>query len=108
MSPRRKAFTERINVFFTREQLENIKFRAEEMGISVSAYVRFAVLKEIGIFATTNKEATQQKIPELELLIETLKSTDDKDEKAILLESYVQQKGSIPDVYGDRIMAALN
>lgn len=47
MSPRTKEFTERINVFFSAEQLEKIKAKAEKMGISVSAYVRIIVLKEI-------------------------------------------------------------
>ena len=48
MSPRTKEFTERINVFFTPEQLERIKKSADKLGISVSAYVRMVVLKEIG------------------------------------------------------------
>lgn len=47
MSPRTKEFTERINVFFAPSQLEQIKHNAEIMGISVSAYVRIMVLKEL-------------------------------------------------------------
>lgn len=47
MSPRMKEFTERINVFFTPEQLERIKDKADKLGISVSAYVRMIVLKEV-------------------------------------------------------------
>ena len=48
MSPRIKEFTERINVFFTPEQLEKIKREADKLGISVSAYIRMVVLKKIG------------------------------------------------------------
>lgn len=48
MSPRTKVNTERINVFFTPEQLKKIKREADKLGISVSAYVRMVVLKEIG------------------------------------------------------------
>lgn len=47
MSPRTKEFTERINVFFTPEQLEKIKEQANRLGISLSAYVRMVVLKEV-------------------------------------------------------------
>lgn len=48
MPPRMKEFTERINVFFTPEQLQRIKREADRLGITVSAYVRMVVLKEIG------------------------------------------------------------
>lgn len=47
MSPREKEFTERINVFFTPEQMERIKAEAEKVGLTVSAYVRMAVMKEV-------------------------------------------------------------
>lgn len=47
MSPRIKEFTERINVFFTPEQLDLIKKSADKLGISASAYIRMVVLKEI-------------------------------------------------------------
>ncbi len=47
MSPRRKELTERINVFFTPEQLEKIKEQADRLGISISAYVRMIVLREV-------------------------------------------------------------
>ncbi len=47
MSPRKSEFTERINVFFTPEQLERIKTEAEKMGLTVSAYVRMVVVKEV-------------------------------------------------------------
>lgn len=47
MSPREKEFTERINVFFTPEQLEQIKTEADKLGLTVSAYVRMVVMKEV-------------------------------------------------------------
>lgn len=47
MSPKAKEFTERINVFFTPEQLERIKIEANKLGISVSAYIRMVVLKAV-------------------------------------------------------------
>lgn len=47
MSPKNKQYTERINVFFSPEQLAKIKANADQLGISVSAYVRLIVLKEV-------------------------------------------------------------
>ena len=47
MSPRKSEFTERINVFFTPEQLERIKAEAEKLGLTVSAYVRMVVVKVV-------------------------------------------------------------
>ena len=47
MSPREKEFTERINVFFTPEQMEQIKQEANKVGLSVSAYVRMVIMKEV-------------------------------------------------------------
>lgn len=47
MSPRKTEFTERINVFFTPEQLERIKSEADKLGLTVSAYVRMVVVKEV-------------------------------------------------------------
>ena len=47
MSPREKEFTERINVFFAPEQMERIKAEAEKVGLTVSAYVRMVVMKEV-------------------------------------------------------------
>ena len=46
MSPRVKEFTERINVFFTAEQLAKIKEESSKFGVSTSAYVRMTVLGE--------------------------------------------------------------
>lgn len=47
MSPRDKEFTERIQVFFTKEQMELIKVEASKLGLTVSAYVRMVVMKEV-------------------------------------------------------------
>ena len=47
MSPRKSEFTERINVFFTPEQLERIKAEADKLGLTVSAYVRMVVVKVV-------------------------------------------------------------
>ena len=47
MSPREKEFTERINVFFTPEQMEQVKRESNRVGLSVSAYVRMVVMKEV-------------------------------------------------------------
>jgi hypothetical protein len=47
MSPREKEFTERINVFFTPEQMELVRAEAEKLGLTVSAYVRMVVMKEV-------------------------------------------------------------
>ena len=43
----------------------------------------------------------------IEILIELLKQTSDKNTKAILLQSYVQQLGAIPDEYGDVVRGLL-
>ena len=47
MSPRKTEFTERFNVFFTPEQMERVKAEAEKLGLTVSAYVRMVVMKEV-------------------------------------------------------------
>ena len=47
MSPKEKKYTERIGVFFTKEQLEQIRAEAERLGLDVSAYVRMVVMKEV-------------------------------------------------------------
>lgn len=47
MSPKKECFTERINVFFTPEQLEQIKAEADKLGLTVSAYIRMVVVKEV-------------------------------------------------------------
>lgn len=45
--PKDKQYTERINVFFSPSQLEQIKTIAENMGISVSSYIRMVVIEKI-------------------------------------------------------------
>ena len=45
MSPRPKANSERINVFFSPEVMEKIKTVAAEKGTSVSGMVRMIVLE---------------------------------------------------------------
>lgn len=47
MSPRAKEFTERINVFFSKEQLKQIEAVAEKLGLTLSAYVRMVVVMEV-------------------------------------------------------------
>lgn len=44
MSPRKKEYTERINVFFTPEQLKQVKAEADKSGLTVSAYVRMMAI----------------------------------------------------------------
>lgn len=45
MSPKSITYTERINVFFTMDQLAKIKAEAEKLGLTVSAYVRMVTVK---------------------------------------------------------------
>lgn len=45
MSPRPKANTERTNVFFTPQVMEQLKKKAEEKGTSVSGLIRMIVLE---------------------------------------------------------------
>lgn len=45
MSPREKANTERINVFFSSEILAKLKILAQEKGTTVSGLVRMIVLE---------------------------------------------------------------
>ena len=47
MSPKEKKYTERVGVFFTKEQLEQVKAEADRLGLDVSAYVRMVVMKEV-------------------------------------------------------------
>lgn len=47
MSPRNSQYPERINVFFSTEQLNKIKQNADRIGISVSAYIRMVVLEKL-------------------------------------------------------------
>ena len=43
----------------------------------------------------------------IEILVELLKQTSDKNAKAILLQSYIQQLGAIPDEYADAVRELL-
>lgn len=45
MSPRPKANSERTNVFFSPEIMEQLRKRAEEKGMSVSGLIRMIVLE---------------------------------------------------------------
>ncbi len=45
MSPREKSNTERINVFFSRETLQELKEKAIQKGTSVSGLIRMIVLE---------------------------------------------------------------
>ena len=45
MSPRKKANTERTNVFFTPEVMEQLRKMAIEKGTSVSGLIRMIVLE---------------------------------------------------------------
>ena len=45
MSPREKANTERINVFFTEDDLASLKDEARKRGLPVSGLVRMIVLE---------------------------------------------------------------
>ena len=63
MTPRKKANSERINVFFSPEILERLKRIADRKGISVSGLVRMIVLDKLnkGIEILKNEiEQTKQ------------------------------------------------
>ena len=47
MSPRTKKFTERINVFFSPEQMELINNECDRIGIGVSEFVRITTMREV-------------------------------------------------------------
>ncbi len=47
MSPREKEFTERVQVFFTKDQMEQVKSEAAKLSLTVSAYVRMVVMEEV-------------------------------------------------------------
>ena len=53
MTPRKKANSERINVFFSPEVLDRLKRIADKKGISVSGLVRMIVLDKL------NKESKE-------------------------------------------------
>ena len=43
----------------------------------------------------------------IEILVELLKQTSDKNIKAVLLQSYIQQLGPIPNEYADVVRGLL-
>lgn len=47
MSPKDGLYTERIAVFFSKEQLEKVKAEAEKQGLPVSVFIRMATLKAV-------------------------------------------------------------
>lgn len=47
MSAKSVIYTERINVFFSSEQLEAIKAEADKLGLTVSAFVRMVTVKAV-------------------------------------------------------------
>lgn len=48
MSPRPKANSERVNVFFSADVLEKLRAIAQEKGTTVSGLVRMIVLEYLG------------------------------------------------------------
>ena len=47
MAPKVSTFTERIAVFFTKEQLDKIKAEAEKQGLPLSVFIRMVLIKEV-------------------------------------------------------------
>lgn len=47
MAPKISTFTERVAVFFTKEQLEKVKAEAEKQGLPVSVFIRTTVIKAV-------------------------------------------------------------
>lgn len=47
MSPKEKANTERINVFLSKEHLDDLKKEADKKGTSVSGLVRMIVIEHL-------------------------------------------------------------
>lgn len=47
MSPREKKFTERINVFFTPEQMKLINCESDRIGLGISEFVRITTMREV-------------------------------------------------------------
>lgn len=47
MSPKSPNNTERINVFFSKAVLEQLKIEAKERGMTVSGFVRMIVLERL-------------------------------------------------------------
>ena len=51
MSPKSPDNTERINVFFSKAVLEQLKIEAKERGMTVSGFVRMIVMQEYWNFS---------------------------------------------------------
>lgn len=47
MSPREKKFTERVNVFFTNEQMQAISNECDRIGLGVSEFIRMTAMREV-------------------------------------------------------------
>lgn len=47
MAPKASIFTERIAVFFSKEQLDKVKAEADKQGLPVSVFIRSTVLKAV-------------------------------------------------------------
>lgn len=47
MSPKAATYTERVSVFFTQEQLAQIKVEAERLGLAVGVYIRMATMEKV-------------------------------------------------------------
>lgn len=47
MAPKSITFTERVAVFFTKEQLDKIKAEAERQGLPLSVFIRMVLIKEV-------------------------------------------------------------
>lgn len=47
MAPKVSTFTERVAVFFTKEQLDKIKAEAEKQGLPVSVFIRMVLIREV-------------------------------------------------------------
>ncbi len=47
------------------------------------------------------------KMNQIETLIKMLESTNDKNTKAVILQSYIASNGPIPDLYAEHVKKAL-
>ena len=47
MSPKAATYTERVSVFFSTDQMEQIKAESEKIGVPVGVFIRMATLKVV-------------------------------------------------------------
>lgn len=47
MSPRPIENTERVSTYISKEQLEKLKIRAAQKGMTVSGYIRLLILEDV-------------------------------------------------------------